>query len=83
MEIKKDESPYCKTCGSCGETGCCSPLSCDLGENCEYPKTNLNELKFGFAMNEFFQKEIYPNLSKDLQEKYDAAWDVEYDRWYR
>jgi hypothetical protein len=34
-------------------------------------------------MNEYFKKEIYPHLSKDLQEKYDAAWDIEYDQWHK
>ena len=36
-------SPYCDECGSCGETGCCSPLLCaeknmvdkGCGDHCE------------------------------------------------
>lgn len=25
------ESPYCDTCGSCGEEGCCPPTKCKYG----------------------------------------------------
>ena len=79
----EEYSPYCKVCESCGETGCCRPTICQQGEGCEYPQTNLIELKFGWSMNNYFQKEIYPHLSKELQEKYDGAWDTEYDNWHK
>lgn len=78
----EDLSPYCKECSSCGETGCCTPTMCTQGEHCDYPQTNLNELKFGWSMNEYFQKEIYPHLPTELKEKYDAVWDIEYNRWH-
>ena len=37
---------YCKRCTACGESGCCSPLSCDLsgkGMYCDTYKTELRE----------------------------------------
>lgn len=27
-DISEEDSPYCKLCSSCGESGCCSPLRC-------------------------------------------------------
>ena len=81
--MSEDYSPYCKKCESCGVTGCCSPTICQGGEDCEYPETNLSELKFGWSMNKYFQKEIYPHLPTDIQAKYDAAWDAEYDIWLK
>ena len=27
----KEDSPYCPTCGSCGEEGCCPPTRCKFG----------------------------------------------------
>lgn len=33
MEEENFESPYCLTCGSCGEEGCCPPSTCKYGLN--------------------------------------------------
>lgn len=35
---------YCKTCGSCGESGCCSPSNC-VAVQCLYGEHNLVEYK--------------------------------------
>jgi len=38
--------PYCDICTACGESGCCSPLSCDLsgkGMYCDIYKAELRE----------------------------------------
>ena len=77
----ENRSPYCKSCESCGDTGCCKPTICSRDENCEYLQTNLNELKFGWSMNEYFQSEIYPHLPEEIKAKYDGRWDTEYDKW--
>ena len=37
-------SGYCPTCGSCGETGCCSPDKCNE-VICFYGENNLREYK--------------------------------------
>lgn len=34
---------YCKVCGSCGESGCCSPSNC-REVRCLYQKTKLKDL---------------------------------------
>lgn len=39
------ESDYCLTCGSCGETGCCSPNRC-IAVVCRYGETNLKDYKY-------------------------------------
>lgn len=36
------ENDYCKTCGSCGETGCCSPINCQAVK-CKYGEINLKD----------------------------------------
>ena len=36
------ESPYCKKCGSCGQTGCCDPINCDA-VICKYGEINLRD----------------------------------------
>jgi hypothetical protein len=36
------ESPYCKTCNSCGDTSCCAPINCDAVK-CKYGKINLKD----------------------------------------
>ncbi len=32
------ENPYCETCGSCGENGCCNAV------NCKYPHVKSEEI---------------------------------------
>jgi hypothetical protein len=76
-------SPYCKKCESCGETGCCRPTLCQGGEGCEYPEVNLNELKLGWSMHRYFENEIWPHLPEELKAKYNAVWDIEYDKWHK
>lgn len=39
-----EESPYCKTCDSCGETGCCPPINCQAVK-CKYGEINLKDYK--------------------------------------
>ena len=38
------ESPYCETCGSCGETSCCPPVKCQAVK-CKYGEINLKDYK--------------------------------------
>ena len=81
--MSEQRMPYCMKCESCGETGCCPPVICQGGEDCEYPEANMRELKFGWSMDKYFQNEIYPHLTPELQAKYDNKWDIEYDRWHK
>lgn len=41
-QIDSEESPYCAKCGSCGETGCCSPIHCEEVV-CKYGEINLKD----------------------------------------
>lgn len=56
MEIISEDSylaysPYCPNCSSCGQSGCCSPINCTMGDGCHYKESNLEELKEGYREN--------------------------------
>ena len=47
--------PYCKSCGSCGETECCSPFIClrksvSKNKDCEYGEIHLREVKLYYDL---------------------------------
>lgn len=63
-----EDSDYCKTCGSCGETGCCSPINCQAVK-CKYGEINLKDYECTLK-----QWEIMFNALKDIGElDYGAA----------
>jgi hypothetical protein len=76
-------SPYCKICSCCGESGCCSPLSCEMNKDGDYCGTYLNDLKFGYSINEEFCKKIYDRMNEDLKKEYDIVWEEVYDKIYK
>ena len=51
------DGAYCPTCGSCGETGCCSPDRCNE-VICVYGETNLKEYKELLEENEVLTKQL-------------------------
>jgi hypothetical protein len=83
--MEEDYNPYCPVCNSCGTEGCCSPLSCQMTEGCHYPKSYLADLKFGYAMNEWVQKNLLDEklIPKELIEKYNQQWEKDYDFFYK
>jgi hypothetical protein len=83
--MEEDYNPYCPVCNSCGTEGCCSPLSCQMTEGCHYPKSYLADLKFGYAMNEWVQKNLLDEklIQKELIEKYNQQWEKDYDFFYK
>ena len=48
---------YCPTCGSCGETGCCSPDRCKE-VICQYGETNLKDYKDLLDENEQLRNQL-------------------------
>ena len=58
------ESPYCETCDSCGETGCCPPVKCQAVK-CKYGEINLKDYKCTLK-----QWEIMFNALKELAQNY-------------
>lgn len=48
---------YCPTCGSCGETGCCSPDRCNE-VICLYGETNLKDYKELLEENEELRNKV-------------------------
>jgi hypothetical protein len=76
------ESPYCPICEACGEGGCCSPLHCEQNPGGHYCPGYLNDLKFGYIMNSYFQEKIWGRMSDDLKKEYDEMWDRTYNEIY-
>lgn len=83
MSEQEPYNPYCPVCEGCGEEGCCSPIHCKQTPEGRYCEGYLRDLKFGYAMNEFFQEKIWGRMSEELKEEYDKEWDKVYDRFYK
>lgn len=60
-------SPYCPTCGSCGETGCCSPDRCNE-VICLYGASNLKDYKELLEENEALTNQL--KKAKEDSESY-------------
>ena len=82
--LEDEESLYCETCDSCGETGCCPPVKCQAVK-CKYGEINLKDYKC--FQNQW---EIMFNALKELADlDYDKvainalnAVDKEWDKLY-
>jgi hypothetical protein len=79
-----ENNSYCSLCNSCGEESCCSPLNCKMNGDCKFGATYLKDLKFGFYLNEWVQKNFLDEdkLSKENIEIYNEEWNRAYDRFY-
>lgn len=62
------DGAYCPTCGSCGETGCCSPDRCNE-VICLYGETNLKDYKELLEENEALRNKV-KELSEPLMKYY-------------
>lgn len=69
----ESESDYCKACGSCCESGCCSPSKCEK-VRCMYGEYNLKEYKDLLDENEELR-----NLLQELADICD--WSIESDQY--
>lgn len=60
-------SPYCESCGACGESGCCEPSKCLYAK--EYCQQLINE-------NENLKSQIEDLRAKveDLMGQHDSSW---------
>lgn len=74
-------SPYCTVCGSCGEDGCCSALSCQQHPDGDYCQTYLKELQFGYKM----YRQLHELVSEDerYKDQIDKMWNEEYDLTFK
>jgi len=56
-----------------------------MTEGCHYPKSYLADLKFGYSMNEWVQKNLLDEklIPKELIEKYNQQWEKDYDFFYK
>lgn len=82
------ESPYCETCDSCGETGCCPPVKCQAVK-CKYGEINLKDYKC-FQNQWEIMFNALKQVSESSEERYTAeialnalnAVDKEWDKLY-
>lgn len=85
------ESPYCEKCDSCGETGCCSPIHCEVVK-CKYGEIALKDYEcfqdqWGImynalkdienAKNLFYIKDIAVDALKAVDKKWDTLYGKE------
>ncbi len=80
---EKNYYPYCPICDACGESGCCSAMSCQQHPDGHYCESYLRDLKIAYLMEKFFYKEIYDNLPQNLKHKYDREWNEVFDNLNR
>jgi hypothetical protein len=85
QEAMENYNPYCPVCSACGEEGCCSAMACEQDPNGDYCKGYLQDLKFGYMMNRWVQKNILDEklISEELIEKYNQEWDKVYEAIYK
>ena len=60
-------------------------MACEQDPNGSYCKGHLLDLKFGYAMNEWVQKNLLEEklIPKELVEKYNQEWDKPYEIFYK
>lgn len=84
------ESPYCETCNSCGDTGCCAPINCEA-VRCKYGEINLKDYEcfqnqWGIMFNALkdiiaeYSDELDGRIAKNALKAVDKEWDKLYSR---
>jgi len=68
---------YCPTCGSCGETGCCSPDRCNE-VICLYGASNLKDYKELLEENEALRNKV-TKLEKNESNLKNIGWNLASD----
>jgi len=60
-------------------------MACEQDPNGDYCKGYLKDLKHGYVMNEWVQKNLLNEelIPKELIEKYNEEWDKTYDNIYK
>ena len=71
------DGAYCPTCGSCGETGCCSPDRCNA-VICVYGETNLKDYKELLDENEALRNKV-TKLEKEASNLKNIGWNLASD----
>jgi hypothetical protein len=75
--------PYCKICSGCGESGCCSPLSCEQHPEGHYCRGYLRDLQFGYRMFKDLFNLIDTNGDEDMKKSLDEIYDKNYDLTFK
>ena len=77
------ESPYCPICEGCGESGCCSPLICEMSVNGKYCQTYLRDLKMGYELHGKLMDTILDDGEhKKVNEIEEKLYDELFDKYY-
>lgn len=85
-----EESHYCETCNSCGETGCCAPINCEA-VRCKYGEINLKDYEcfqnqWGImyeALKDIiaeYSDELDGKIAKNALKAVDKEWDKLYNK---
>lgn len=66
-------NPYCELCGSCGEEGCCSPISClfkcmveERPKKCDHGSGNAEILWFNYLLSDMYGEYTYKLKEKEI-----------------
>lgn len=69
----RNYSPYCELCTSCGEEGCCSPISCmfkcmvdEKPKKCRYGSGYAEDLWFAYLLSKMYQRYTYKLQEKEI-----------------
>jgi len=89
--MKNDIPGYCPSCDSCGEEGCCSPISCahyhmvkKNDKKCHYGTTYFRDLQFSHVYSNRVSniiekyKDQQPEMYKEHQEMFDELYNQIY-----
>lgn len=78
MEPKEEVDNFYCECGSCGESGCCSPSMCFLhlikNSNCKFGVVYVQEMNLAIEFSDFILDYVLEHgsiTSKDAHRKYD------------
>lgn len=88
--LEDEESPYCETCGSCGETGCCPPINCQAVK-CKYGEINSKDYECLqkqweimhnalFLLEDVASEESVLKVVQDTLNAVDKEWDKLYSK---
>ena len=86
-DIPEEDSPYCKECGSCGESGCCSPLMCFSKlikkDTCMNGEGYLKDITLAWKFSEWILNRVDDNpevlTAKEINRKYNDLMNKIYE----
>jgi len=77
VKKEKEVEVYCKSCGSCGEAGCCNPFKCiktsvKKNNECKYGKENLKDAEMFYELG----RRMYDRIAEQKIMTFEQADDL-------